>query len=180
MFQIKMKQPALIFFFPLASRRNFSSSIQSPGGTEVILQGTLHEVRDCFNYWYFLLMRSFLSAANPECEWWWFWSFCSGWALSYTVHALRWGCEIPSDLGNVSHLFFLSYLGFELILHCAGLWTEDSVRVPLTVSGAGAALATCVWQLLLLLWVWGCHASCFRNHSHDSHTVLRFFIINLL
>lgn len=36
-------------------------------------------------------------------------------------------------------------------------------------------LTTCMWQLLLLLWVWGCHASCFRNHSHDSHTVLRFF-----
>lgn len=50
----------------------------------------------------------------------------------------------------------------------------------MAASGAGAALATCVWQLLLLLWVWGCHASCFRNRSHDSHTVLRFFIINLL
>lgn len=38
------------FVFPLASRGNFFSSIQSLEGTEIILQGTLHEVRDCFNY----------------------------------------------------------------------------------------------------------------------------------
>lgn len=47
------------------------------------------------------------------------------------------GCEIPSDLGNTTHLFFLSHTGLSLcIVQFTALKTLSRVQVALSSAGS--------------------------------------------